>query len=106
MPRHKYKSVSNKPVTDARNMVEAIKEIALENKSLRSISDKYKVGRSTLQRYITKVEAAKLDPATVSKEQLFDFVSSISDKVGGKTVSYSIAFVSSFCFFFFRQLAQ
>lgn len=100
MPRHKYKKVSSKPSNDVRNMVDAIKEVTLENRTLRSIAEKYKVGRSRLQRYISRIEAANLDPATVPDEQLFEFVSSLSDRVGGKTVGLfsRISFIISFIF--------
>lgn len=84
MPRHKYNSKTSKPA-DINAIVGAIKEVTIEKKSLRSVGQAYKIDKSKLSRYISKLTQA-LDPSTASNEQLVNFVSSLSGQTGEKTV--------------------
>ena len=64
----------------------AINEISIEKKAIRSIARAYKIDKSKLSRYISKLNDANLDPSTASDQKLGEFLSSLSMKSGGKTV--------------------
>jgi len=88
MPRHKYQSETSKPAVDINAIVTAIKEVIIEKKSLRSVGQAYKIDKSKLSRYISKLTQAIINPSTVSNEQFVNIVSLLSGQIGGKTVCY------------------
>lgn len=86
MPRNLYKTIG-KSGTDVDALVAAIKEVMINGKAIRSIATSYKINKSKLSRYISKIKDANLDPS--AGKQLHEFVSSLSVKTGGKTVCSS-----------------
>ncbi|XP_031620891.1 uncharacterized protein LOC116339259 isoform X2 [Contarinia nasturtii] len=87
MPRHRYKT---EPKQMAKENIDkflaAIKAIAIQKKSLRAVSKSLNIDKSKLFRYMAKMKEENLDPATASNDKLFDFVTKLSGKTGGKTI--------------------
>ena len=90
MPRNSYKS-RPKPETNITELLAAIKEIAIENKSIRTVSKLYNICRMKLSRCIEKMTVANLGIETESDDKLVDFLTKQSSKTGGKTVSCFIS---------------
>jgi len=85
MPRNTYKSTP-KPEINITKLLAAIKEIAIENKSIRTVSKSYNICRMKLSRCIEKMTVANLDIETES-DDIVDFLTKQSSKTGGKTVN-------------------
>lgn len=86
MPTHKYKNVPSKPDHEIEDLVDAIKAVMLEKKAKKTVAAAFKIPRTTLRRYISKVEEAQLDISSATDQNLFEFVFNLSEKSGGKKV--------------------
>lgn len=86
MVQHKHKNVPSKPDHEIQDIVDAIKKVKIENMPMLTAANAFKIARTSLRRYIAKVENAALDVETATNKQLFDFIFPLSEKAGGKTV--------------------
>lgn len=85
MPQYKYKNVPGKPDHEIQDILDAIKAVKIENVPMQRAANTFKIDRSLLRRYITKMENAAIDIESAPNQQLFDFVSSLRTS-GGKPV--------------------
>lgn len=106
MPYHKHKNVPSKPDHEIQDIVDAIKAVKIEDVPTARAANSFRIDRSLLRRYISKIEDATLDVASATNDQLFAFVFQLSEKTGGKTVCsfyfiYFLSFFYSLLFFLF-----
>lgn len=84
MPR-KYKRKTEDSPTDPYKVLEALKAVKIEKRSVKSVSNDHNIPRSSLSRYLTKINQAFLDISTVSDQQLLDCIKLFTSR-GSKTV--------------------
>lgn len=82
MPRYYTKQ---KKSIDCAVLVDAVRDIKVNKKSILSVANACGIPHATLSRYVAKVENADLDVATASNELLMDFFGDAS-KRGAKAV--------------------
>lgn len=89
---------------DINVLVNAIKEISIQNKAIRTVSRSYNIDKSKLSRYIKKVGESGIDVSTATDESLTQFFTElIADRyTAGKTVSIFFHLICSFQSFFFH----
>lgn len=102
MPSHKYKNVPSKPEHEIQDLVDAIKEVVLEEKPKATVAKAFQIDRMTLKRYIAKVQEAELDLSTIIKTKNYLILFSICLKklVEKRFVNVLLIFFLLFLTFF------
>ena len=73
-------------ISDYEGLLNAIKEIKTEKKSIRSVADAYKIDRKSLGRYVMKFDAKVPDITTVPDVDLMIVVRRIASYAAPKLV--------------------
>lgn len=77
---------SDRGVTDYNALLRAIKDIKVENKSIRSTASAFKIDKSSLSRYVTKFDKIVSNINDVSDADLLEIVQSIASYSAPKQV--------------------
>jgi len=78
---------TNHGITDWNNLVAAIKEIKVDHKRLRSTARAYNISKSSLGRYVNKLNDANEDISTLDDDALLKLVKSVSSYATPSLVS-------------------
>lgn len=74
----RYVRKSDRGITDWNALVAAIKKVKLDNKSIRSTAKAHNIPKSSLARYIQKVNDTMEDISTIDGEALLKLVKSVA----------------------------
>lgn len=91
----KYKRKTEDSTIDPNLLLEAIKAIKIEKKSVVSVAQTHNVPKSNLFRYLGKIYQQFTDFANAPEQQLLEFVSSLTKRCGQKPVSFLCSFPCS-----------
>lgn len=89
MPR-KYKRKTEDSPTDPIKVLEALKAIKIEKCSVKSVAQNHNIPRSSLSRYLTRINYSFSDISMISDQQLLDCIKSFTSR-GSKRVSFFIS---------------
>jgi len=78
---------TNHGITDWNNLVATIKEIKVDHKSLRFTARAYNIPKSSLGRYVNKLNDANEDISTLDDDALLKLVKSVSSYATPSLVS-------------------
>lgn len=92
MPR-KYTRNSEKSDLDPVSLLEAIKEIKNKKKSITYASGLYNIPKSSLFRYLGKINQEFPEFSNVSDQRLLEFIRSITKLSGKKLVMFLYQFI-------------
>lgn len=84
MPRKYTRKTEDSP-TDPNKVLVALKAVQIEKCSVKSVARDHNIPRSSLSRYLTKINQEFSDISTISDQQLLDCIKSFTSR-GNKTV--------------------
>lgn len=94
-----YERKTNHGINDHEALLRAVKEIKIDKKSIRSVCSKYGVSKTSMLRYLNRLDEQFDDISVVDKSELMD-VLKLSSRVG----SYKQVNLLPICLHFFQWI--